>query len=75
MIGHENPLESKFGIMPQSRERSLSGLGAGGNVPAHALNRISEADRLTRDFTLESLREALREVVACFPVYSDFGFF
>ncbi len=42
------------------------------NVLAHALNRLSEADRHTRDFTLESLREALREVVACFPVYRSY---
>ncbi|MBY0527290.1 MAG: malto-oligosyltrehalose synthase [Gemmataceae bacterium] len=39
------------------------------NVLAHALNRISERDRRLRDFTLASLRQALREVVACFPVY------
>ncbi|MCL6501657.1 MAG: malto-oligosyltrehalose synthase [Pirellulales bacterium] len=42
------------------------------NVLAHTLNRISEADRHTRDFTLESLREALSEVVACFPVYRTY---
>ena len=37
------------------------------NVLAHELNRISESDRRFRDFTLDSLQEALREVVACFP--------
>jgi (1->4)-alpha-D-glucan 1-alpha-D-glucosylmutase len=42
------------------------------NVLAHALNRISERDRRTRDFTLNSLREALREVVASFPVYRTY---
>ncbi|MEZ6138952.1 MAG: malto-oligosyltrehalose synthase [Zavarzinella sp.] len=42
------------------------------NVLAHALNRISEADRKTRDYTLESIREALRELVACFPVYRTY---
>ena len=42
------------------------------NVLAHALNRISEDDRSTRDFTLDSLRDALREVVACFPVYRTY---
>ncbi|MGH7857602.1 MAG: malto-oligosyltrehalose synthase, partial [Candidatus Binatia bacterium] len=42
------------------------------NVLAHALNRISEDDRRSRDFTLEALREALREVVACFPVYRTY---
>jgi (1->4)-alpha-D-glucan 1-alpha-D-glucosylmutase len=39
------------------------------NVLAHALNRLSETDRRTRDFTLNSCRRALREIAACFPVY------
>ncbi|MBI4443248.1 MAG: malto-oligosyltrehalose synthase [Acidobacteria bacterium] len=39
------------------------------NVLARELNRISEETRRFRDFTLASLQEALREVVACFPVY------
>ncbi len=42
------------------------------NVLAHELNRISESDRRFRDFTLDSLQEALREVVACFPVYRSY---
>ena len=48
------------------------------NVLAHELNRLSEQSRCSRDFTLDGLQEALREVVACFPVYrtyiSDQGF-
>ena len=42
------------------------------NVLAHGLNRISEADRRYRDFTLDSCRKALREVLACFPVYRTY---
>ena len=42
------------------------------NVLAVALNRLSEHDWHTRDFTLNSLRDALREVVACFPVYRTY---
>jgi (1->4)-alpha-D-glucan 1-alpha-D-glucosylmutase len=42
------------------------------NVLAHALNRMSERDRNARDFTLDSLREALREVAVCFPVYRTY---
>ncbi len=42
------------------------------NVLAHWLNRISEQERRTRDFTLDSLQDALREVVACFPVYRTY---
>ena len=42
------------------------------NVLARALNRISETDRRFRDFTLNSLRRALVEVIACFPVYRTY---
>ncbi|HSK08584.1 MAG TPA: malto-oligosyltrehalose synthase, partial [Vicinamibacterales bacterium] len=42
------------------------------NVLAHSLNLISEANRRSRDFTLESLRGVLQEVVACFPVYRTY---
>lgn len=42
------------------------------NVLAHELDRISESDRHTRDFTLNKLKEALAEVVACFPVYRTY---
>jgi (1->4)-alpha-D-glucan 1-alpha-D-glucosylmutase len=39
------------------------------NTLGHYLNTISEKDRLTRDFTLNSLTRAIKEVIACFPVY------
>ena len=42
------------------------------NVLSRALNRISEGDRRFRDFTLNSLRRALIEVIACFPVYRTY---
>jgi (1->4)-alpha-D-glucan 1-alpha-D-glucosylmutase len=42
------------------------------NVLARALNRISEQNRRTRDFTLSTLRHALREVIAGFPVYRTY---
>jgi (1->4)-alpha-D-glucan 1-alpha-D-glucosylmutase len=42
------------------------------NVLAHALNRLSETDRCSRDFTLNSCRRVLREVTACFPVYRTY---
>jgi (1->4)-alpha-D-glucan 1-alpha-D-glucosylmutase len=42
------------------------------NVLANALNRISERDRRSRDFTLDSLRDALKEVIACFSVYRTY---
>ncbi len=49
-----------------------SALGSELRVLSAALNRLSEADVRTRDFTLAALREALTEVVACFPVYRTY---
>ena len=42
------------------------------NVLARKLDRISEHHRWYRDFTLENLRDALREVVTTFPVYRTY---
>lgn len=42
------------------------------NVLANELNRVTEGDWNTRDFTLAALRTALREVVANFPVYRTY---
>ncbi|MDH4063693.1 MAG: malto-oligosyltrehalose synthase, partial [Acidobacteriota bacterium] len=41
-------------------------------VLVNAINRISESQRGSRDFTISSIRRALREVVACFPVYRTY---
>jgi (1->4)-alpha-D-glucan 1-alpha-D-glucosylmutase len=41
-------------------------------VLAGRLLRLARADRRTRDFTLNSLRQALAEVVASFPVYRTY---
>ncbi len=42
------------------------------NVLAIELSRIAESHRHSRDFTMDSLREALREIVSCFPVYRTY---
>jgi (1->4)-alpha-D-glucan 1-alpha-D-glucosylmutase len=42
------------------------------SVLAHMLDRIGESNRKSRDFTLEALRDAITEVVACFPVYRTY---
>ena len=39
---------------------------------AHRINRISERHRRTRDYTLDSLRLALREILTCFPEYRTY---
>jgi (1->4)-alpha-D-glucan 1-alpha-D-glucosylmutase len=42
------------------------------NALAHQLDRISEKNRWYRDFTLNSLTFALREVIACLPIYRTY---
>jgi (1->4)-alpha-D-glucan 1-alpha-D-glucosylmutase len=42
------------------------------NVLARELNRISELNRRTRDFTLLALRRALVELISRFPVYRTY---
>ena len=42
------------------------------NVLGHQLNRLSERDRRSRDYTLNSLTHAIREIIACFPVYRTY---
>ncbi|HEX2190795.1 MAG TPA: malto-oligosyltrehalose synthase [Longimicrobiaceae bacterium] len=41
-------------------------------VLTNMLGRISERNRRSRDFTLGLLHDALREVIACFPVYRTY---
>lgn len=57
--------QSKLAIMKSALASELTML-------ANRLSRIARADRHTRDFTLNSLREALAAIVACFPVYRTY---
>ncbi len=41
-------------------------------VLTHLVHAIAKRDRHTRDFTRNGLRDALTEVVACFPVYRTY---
>ncbi|MGA8875406.1 MAG: malto-oligosyltrehalose synthase [Candidatus Korobacteraceae bacterium] len=42
------------------------------NVLTHMLDEISNQDRRARDYTRGVLREAIRETIACFPVYRTY---
>ena len=42
------------------------------NTVARLLERLARRGRHSRDFTLRSLRDALGEVIACFPVYRTY---
>jgi (1->4)-alpha-D-glucan 1-alpha-D-glucosylmutase len=57
--------QKKFLILQVSLSSEL-------HMLAHQLDRLSERDRWSRDFTLNSLRHALREIIACFPVYRSY---
>jgi (1->4)-alpha-D-glucan 1-alpha-D-glucosylmutase len=62
---HDLVYDSKRRIMTLSLASEI-------NVLAWQLNSLSERDRRFRDFTLYALRDALREVIACFPVYRTY---
>jgi (1->4)-alpha-D-glucan 1-alpha-D-glucosylmutase len=49
-----------------------SSLAAEIEVLATQLDRIAQLDRHTADFTRAAIREAIREVIACFPVYRTY---
>jgi (1->4)-alpha-D-glucan 1-alpha-D-glucosylmutase len=49
-----------------------SSLAAEVEVLASQLDRIAHLDRHTADFTRAALREAIREVIACFPIYRTY---
>jgi len=60
-------------ILYQSKKRIMRFILASElNVLANRLDNLSELNWQTRDFTLNSLREALAEVAACFPVYRTY---
>ena len=61
----ETVYEKKKLVMQASMSSEINTLG-------HYLNSISEMDRQTRDFTLNSLIKALAEVIAFFPVYRTY---
>ncbi|HZD94804.1 MAG TPA: malto-oligosyltrehalose synthase [Candidatus Sulfotelmatobacter sp.] len=42
------------------------------NVLAHLLDTISLTDRYARDYTRKTLRDVIRETIACFPVYRTY---
>ncbi len=50
----------------------LASMASEVNALGQLLNRISESHRWYRDFTLNALTGAVREVIACFPVYRTY---
>lgn len=56
---------SKHLVMQVSLASEVNSLG-------HLLNLISEGNRWYRDFTVNALTSAVRELIACFPVYRTY---
>ena len=70
LTGH---LEAFDDVLYESKQLIMStAMSSELTVLAHMLDRIGESNRKSRDFTLESLRDVIREVVACFPVYRTY---
>src|SRR4051812_28547824 len=69
-IGHSMP----FGHLVYAKKRLVMRLSLANdvNVLGDMLDRLSEKNRWFRDFTLEALARAVRETIACFPVYRTY---
>jgi (1->4)-alpha-D-glucan 1-alpha-D-glucosylmutase len=64
----------RFNELVYEKKRALmrSSMASEMNMLAHRLNRLSEANRRTRDFTLHALTTALVELVARLPIYRTY---
>jgi (1->4)-alpha-D-glucan 1-alpha-D-glucosylmutase len=70
LTGETEPFED---VLYSSKKLIMeTGMASELNVLAHALYRIGQRSRRSRDFTLESLRDVMTETVACFPVYRTY---
>ncbi len=69
-IGHSVP----FGHLLYAKKLQVMKLAMGNDVDVlgNMLDRLSERSRWYRDFTLEALSRAVRETIACFPVYRTY---
>ena len=69
-IGHS----MHFGHLVYAKKRLVTRLSLANdvNVLGDMLDRLSERNRWFRDFTLEALARAVRETIACFPVYRTY---
>jgi (1->4)-alpha-D-glucan 1-alpha-D-glucosylmutase len=70
LTGHSEPFDDV--LYAAKRLIVSTAMASELNVLAHMLDRIGEASRKSRDFTLDALRDAITEVVACFPVYRTY---
>ncbi|HEV2046527.1 MAG TPA: malto-oligosyltrehalose synthase [Chthoniobacterales bacterium] len=69
-IGHT----MHFGHLVYAKKQLVMRLAMANEVDVlgNMLDRLSEQNRWYRDFTLEALARAVRETIACFPVYRTY---
>ena len=69
-IGHSIP----FGHLLYAKKLLVMKLALANDVDVlgNLLDRLSERNRWYRDYTLEALSRAVRETIACFPVYRTY---
>src|SRR5947208_1586818 len=69
-IGHSIP----YGHLLYAKKLQVMKLALANDVDVlgNMLDRLSEQNRWYRDFTLEALSRAVRETIACFPVYRTY---
>jgi len=69
-IGHSIP----FGHLLYAKKLQVMKLALANDIDVlgNMLDRLSEQNRSYRDFTLEALSRAVRETIACFPVYRTY---
>ena len=69
-LGYVEPVDT---LIYQSKKVIMhNALASEVNVLTHLLGEISSSDRRARDFTLKTLRDSIREAIACFPVYRTY---
>ena len=69
-IGHS----MHFGHLVYAKKRQVMRLALANDVSVlgSMVDRLSEQNRWYRDFTLQALARAVRETIACFPVYRTY---
>ena len=69
-IGHS----LHFGHLTYAKKRQVMRLALANDVAVlgNLADRLSEQNRWFRDFTLQALARAVRETIACFPVYRTY---
>ena len=70
LLGHS----VHFGHLVYAKKRLVMRLSLANdvNVLGNMLDRLSEQNRWFRDFTLDAIGRAVRETIACFPVYRTY---